>query len=718
MNLHVGMAFPSARRGNCIGIRMKAKAGLVTQICTALLIATATAARIPYPPSPVIEDVQLDWLTHRREALGSDNWQLAWADDDHQYGAWGDGGGFAGSNNDGRVGLGFGRIEGNGDNYKGFNVWGGKKAENPATFSGKSWGTICIDGILYSWIVPDEPDTGGPRDHYRYIQLAKSGDHGAHWTKAPWRWTIEDNLIVPTFLINGKNNAQARDGYIYSYFIRPQSTDVTQATFGLAVHKPGGIFLARVAKDKLFAGREAYEWFAGMDASQPRWGSLSEKKCVLENPDGTGWCLSAVYNHGIKRYLLATEHTASHAGLMALFDAPEPWGPWTTVRYWRPDEPFGSTRSGSKLDWDNNVFFFSFAPKWFSPDGRNFTLVFTGGGHGKNNDSFNTVRGTFLLRNLRPRLMVLTDIGGDPDDQQSMIRLMTYSNEFEIEGLVATASGMPGELKDAVTRPDLIRQIVLAYGQVRDNLMRHAEGWPETDALLACIKSGNPHRGRENIGEGHDTEGSRWLIERIDAGTSERPLNITIWGGQTDLAQALWRVKQDRGAAGLADFVKRFRVFDIGDQDGIAEWMHAQFPGMWYILSRPPAGKDRRLATYRGMYLGGDESLTSRDWVDRNVRSKGPLGALYPTKTWTAPNPHGCLKEGDTPSWFFFLPSGGNDPAEPLKPGWGGRYEKAPEGWYRDLPLDRGDPREVISSRRPVFQADFARRMSWCVPVK
>ena len=39
------------------------------------------------------------------------------------------------------------------------------------------------------------------------------------------------------------------------------------------------------------------------------------------------------------------------------------------------------------------------------------------------------------------------------------------------------------------------------------------------------------------------------------------------------------------------------------------------------------------------MYLGGDESLTSRDWVDEHVRSKGPLGALYPVITWTAPNP-------------------------------------------------------------------------------
>ena len=57
----------------------------------------------------------------------------------------------------------------------------------------------------------------------------------------------------------------------------------------------------------------------------------------------------------------------------------------------------------------------------------------------------------------RPRLAVLTDIGGDPDDQQSMIRLMLYANEFELELLLASASGTPGELKQAIVRPDLTR---------------------------------------------------------------------------------------------------------------------------------------------------------------------------------------------------------------------------------------------------------------------
>ena len=109
-----------------------------------------------------------------------------------------------------------------------------------------------------------------------------------------------------------------------------------------------------------------------------------------------------------------------------------------------------------------------------------------------------------------------------------MIRLMVYANEFDIEGLIATASGTRGELKNHVTRPDLIREIVDAYELVLPNLKQHAQGWPEVEKLRAAIKSGNPLRERPHIGAGHDTEGSKHLIERIDAGTPSRPLNISI----------------------------------------------------------------------------------------------------------------------------------------------------------------------------------------------
>jgi hypothetical protein len=115
------------------------------------------------------------------------------------------------------------------------------------------------------------------------------------------------------------------------------------------------------------------------------------------------------------------------------------------------------------------------------------------------------------------------------------------------------------------------------------------------------------------------------------------------------------------------------------------------------------------------MYLTGEEALTSAAWIEQNVLSSGPLGKLYPMKTWTAPNPHGCMKEGDTPAWFFFLPKGGNDPGDPSKPGWGGQYQREGDGWYRDIPAkEGGDPRHAVSRWRPDFQKDFALRMSWC----
>jgi hypothetical protein len=356
----------------------------------------------PYPQSPVIADMVLDWFTHERHALGSDNWQTTWADDGHMYSAWGDGGGVGAIGNAGRVGLGYARIEGDWNDYRIHNVSGGVAPENPTQFDGKSWGTISVDGVLYSWVIPDVPDSGPPRNHYRYIELARSTDHGATWTKAKWRWDGEDNVIIPTFLVFGKDNAGARDGYVYSYFIRPVRPGVTQAEMGLEVHHPGAIFLARVLKEKIFASRDAYEWFTGLSSdSQPLWGALKAKQPVFESAAGTGWCLSASYNPGLRRYLLATEHTAAHAGVMAIFDAPAPWGPWTTVKYWTPADRFGAARPGSSLDWRDNIFFLSFAPKWLSADGRQFTLVFTGGGRGKDNDSFNAIRGKFLLREHR-----------------------------------------------------------------------------------------------------------------------------------------------------------------------------------------------------------------------------------------------------------------------------------------------------------------------------
>lgn len=318
----------------------------------------------------------------------------------------------------------------------------------------------------------------------------------------------------------------------------------------------------------------------------------------------------------------------------------------------------------------------------------------------------------------RPRLLVLTDIGGDPDDTQSLIRLLTHASEFELEGLIASASGTPGELKESIVRPDLILEIVNAYGKVEGALKKHSPYFPQAHSLRNLIKSGNPQRGWEHVGEGHDTEGSAWIIRTVDQ-PDDRPLNISIWGGQTDLAQALWRVKHDRSQEAYEAFIRKVRIYDIADQDGIFAQINKHFPSLWYILNKAPEGQDKRNAVFRGMYLGGDESLTSKAWIEENVlKDHGPLGALYPQKTWTAPNPHGLMKEGDTPSWFYFYDNGLQYPEHPRYGGWGGRFAPSGKGYFTDAQDTwQGDrsARISVSRWRPDFQQEFAARLDWCV---
>ena len=318
----------------------------------------------------------------------------------------------------------------------------------------------------------------------------------------------------------------------------------------------------------------------------------------------------------------------------------------------------------------------------------------------------------------RPRLVVLTDIGGDPDDRQSLIRLLVHANEFDIDGLIASAAGVPGELKADVVKPELIREIVEAYGKVRPNLVQHHPDFPEAKALLDRVKAGNPKRGTASLGDFHDTAGSEWIISVVDR-DDPRPVNVVIWGGSTELAQALWRVRKDRTPEQVKAFVGKLRVYSIGHQDNTGPWINKEFPDLFFVLSKAPEGKDKREGAYRGMYLGGDESRTSRKWVDEHVRTDhGPLGALYPTSTWTAPNPHGTLKEGDTPSWFYFLPVGLGDPAHPEWGSWGGRFRHAAGGHYedaRDTVGNQTHPRATVWRWRPAYQNEFAARMDWCV---
>jgi len=245
-----------------------------------------------------------------------------------------------------------------------------------------------VDGVLYMLV-----------RNAKNAQLAWSRDRGKTWAWADWRFT--ESFGYPTFLNFGRANAGVptrMQGYVYSYFIRPESTDIeVQGPKGRGniVHKPGILYLARIDEKMLPGKKSDWKFFKGLNAKgAPFWGSLAEKTPVFEDPNGVGWCLSSSYHPASDRILLATEHDVSHQGQFGIFDAPNPWGPWTTVEYYSHDKPFGANRAGSELPWRNNLFYLSFITKWFDED--EFTISFTGSGRGEDNDSFNTVRGRFL----------------------------------------------------------------------------------------------------------------------------------------------------------------------------------------------------------------------------------------------------------------------------------------------------------------------------------
>lgn len=321
----------------------------------------------PYPRSPVIE--LIEWApkeTILRLAQGSDNWPLTWGNDDALYTAYGDGNGFE-PFVPRKLGLGFAKVLGAPPNFSGVNIRsssGEQIGDGPR--SRKASGILMLHGQLFLWA----RNAGNS-------QLARSADQGKSWLWSNWRFT--NSFGCPTFLNYGRDYAGARDEFVYVY-----SPDDDSAYRG-----SDSVVLARAPKEgNQVWHRQSYEFFQGLD-SQGRaiWTKdFAQRGAVFRNP---GRCLrpSVSYNPALKRYLLvmplATSATGDarasvdtrFRGGLGIYDAPEPWGPWTTVFFTEQwDVGPGDTAS--------------FPTKWMSADGKTCFLVFSG------EDSFSVRRAT------------------------------------------------------------------------------------------------------------------------------------------------------------------------------------------------------------------------------------------------------------------------------------------------------------------------------------
>jgi Protein of unknown function (DUF1593) len=213
----------------------------------------------------------------------------------------------------------------------------------------------------------------------------------------------------------------------------------------------------------------------------------------------------------------------------------------------------------------------------------------------------------------RARVIVLSDIGNEPDDQMSLVRFLLYSNEMDVEGLVATTSTW----QRTKASPEIMKSVIAAYGKVRPNLLLHAQGWPSEATLDALVASGQTKYGMAATGADKMTAGAQAIIDAADK-SDPRPLWVSIWGGANTLAQALIHVRDTRSPEALAAFVAKLRVYSISDQDDAGPWIRREFPALFYIAKpSTPDSAEYASATWTG--ISGDVYYRNGEGADASI---------------------------------------------------------------------------------------------------
>jgi hypothetical protein len=205
---------------------------------------------------------------------------------------------------------------------------------------------------------------------------------------------------------------------------------------------------------------------------------------------------------------------------------------------------------------------------------------------------------------LKPRLVVLTDIGPndvEPDDRESMTRLLASADLFEIELLGAGTGWNTGNYPPGWM--DSIKVTINAYEKDASNLMKRSGQtgfltdesrqetgyWPSPAYVRSRTMLGSAKMGFSVLGDNNNSAGSDQIIRLADE-NDDRPIHVSVWGGANTLAQAIWRVQKERTAEQLKTFLHKIRVYTITDQDkpygstvafsiSSHQWMRRQFAG-------------------------------------------------------------------------------------------------------------------------------------------
>ena len=273
---------------------------------------------------------------------------------------------------------------------------------------------------------------------------------------------------------------------------------------------------------------------------------------------------------------------------------------------------------------------------------------------GINSCALKPKKSTDSANNKKYRVIVSTDIGGtDPDDFQSMVHLLLYSDVLDIEALISS----PFESG----RKEHILSVIDLYEKDYPNLKTYSKDYPTADSLRKITFQGEKETAGY-VGFRKPTEGSERIIEcaRRD---DPRPLYLLVWGGIEDLAQALHDAP---------DILPKLRVYYIGGPNkkwgpDAYQYLVDNFPELWIIESN---------ATYRGWFTGGNQSgeWSNSGFAEKHIKGRGAMADFFMTKLG------GTIKMGDSPSLAWLLNS--PNPGDPTLPNWGGQYIRAWERPY------------------------------------
>lgn len=318
--------------------------------------------------------------------------------------------------------------------------------------------------------------------------------------------------------------------------------------------------------------------------------------------------------------------------------------------------------------------------------------------------------GLLLAQNLesRPRILIETDAGGDPDDEQSLVRFLMYANEFDVEGIIANRKeAREGENKNPVRDGlGIVQATVRAYGECHPNLVVHDPRFPSVEALLRTCVPGY-----------QDTDdGVNLIISAVDK-DDRRPVWFSNWGtdrgsAESCLKRALDKVLKERGQEGYAKFKNKLR---LSSADRFAEHTATLNPAFrrWIDTSQPEQEGKRWYHQFSRITARAGGFDIQRDVI----QDHGPLGRLYPTNT-SLPQ-----KEGDTSLFLYLVPNGLSDPNEPGWGGWGGRLGQNPNHpdkayfWANVKDTWQGSTHrdQTLVRWAADLQNDFKARMDWCV---